>query len=367
MKRKRELLDQSDDEDDVTVVEWRRPKKPARGDDKCRKLILVNIVVFSIFIVPMIAISHLNHENILSGLDKIMGERCNSKIWKPKNITSLTTNLERYFFGQHIAKSLILSALTRRWQREKAYTKALVMSFHGWTGSGKNYLAKFIADSLFKRGIKSTFVQSFVSTVHFHDAKLADDYKLALKEWILTNVTRCAETLFIFDEVDKMPAGVLDVLKPFMDHHSVINGVDMSQATFILLSNTGGRQITRTTFELWQAGKKREEIRYSDYEEMILNGAFNEDGGLQKSLLIDRSLIDIYVPFLPLEHRHVRQCIERELEDRGLDVSDGTANVLVDQVISELTFWPPDIKMYSSTGCKRIVQKVDEVLYDQGL
>ena len=36
--------------------------------------------------------------------------------------------------------------------------KPLVMSFHGWTGSGKNYVSKFIAESLFAKGMRSKFV-----------------------------------------------------------------------------------------------------------------------------------------------------------------------------------------------------------------
>ena len=36
--------------------------------------------------------------------------------------------------------------------------KPLVMSFHGWTGSGKNYVSKFIADALFDQGLRSRFV-----------------------------------------------------------------------------------------------------------------------------------------------------------------------------------------------------------------
>lgn len=37
-------------------------------------------------------------------------------------------------------------------------------------------------------------------------------------------------------------------------------------------------------------------------------------GGLQASDLIDHSLIDHFVPFLPLERSHVEQCIKAELE-----------------------------------------------------
>jgi hypothetical protein len=41
------------------------------------------------------------------------------------------------------------------------------MSFHGWTGSGKNFVAKFVAEGLFVRGLESQFVHLFVSTLHF--------------------------------------------------------------------------------------------------------------------------------------------------------------------------------------------------------
>ena len=41
------------------------------------------------------------------------------------------------------------------------------MSFHGWTGSGKNYVTKFITESLFEKGLSSKFVHLFVSTLHF--------------------------------------------------------------------------------------------------------------------------------------------------------------------------------------------------------
>jgi hypothetical protein len=57
--------------------------------------------------------------------------------------------------------------------------KALVLSFHGWTGAGKNYVAKFIAESLYLEGLKSKFVQLFISTIHFPNEEKVDEYKVA--------------------------------------------------------------------------------------------------------------------------------------------------------------------------------------------
>ena len=97
--------------------------------------------------------------------------------------------------------------------------------------------------------------------------------------------------MFIFDEVDKLPEGLLDALRPFMDHSAIIDGVDMSQCMFLLLSNTGGKEITKKSYEAWEEGKRREDLRLSDFENMILKGAFNEVGGLKKSAIINKSVI----------------------------------------------------------------------------
>jgi len=41
-------------------------------------------------------------------------------------------------------------------------------------------------------------------------------------------------------------------------------------------------------------------------------------GGFHKSENIESNLIDHYVPFLPLEELHVRQCIQAEFRNRGV-------------------------------------------------
>ena len=76
-----------------------------------------------------------------------------------------------------------------------------------------------------------------------------------------------------------------------MDHSAIIDGVDMSQCMFLLLSNTGGKEITKKSFEAWEEGKRREDLRLADFENMILKGAFNEGGGLKKSAIINKSVI----------------------------------------------------------------------------
>ena len=105
-----------------------------------------------------------------------------------------------------------------------------------------------------------------MSTLHFHDESQAAKYRIQLQDWVRGNVSKCADSLFIIDEIDKMPSGVLDGLKPFMDFHSSIDGIDFRRATFIFLSNTGGREITRQIMKFWQEGRRRESINYFELE-----------------------------------------------------------------------------------------------------
>ena len=59
-----------------------------------------------------------------------------------------------------------------------------------------------------------------------------------------------------------------------------------------------------------------QKISIKDLEPLVAAGAFNEAGGLQHSRMIEKNLVDVFVPFLPLERRHVKTCVRRELDRR---------------------------------------------------
>ncbi|XP_064082601.1 torsin-1A-like [Macrobrachium nipponense] len=273
--------------------------------------------------------------------------------WTKLNVTALNLAFSENLYGQHLVQTVVPRALKSHLGQDQP-NKALVMSFHGWTGGGKNYVARFITDSLYKLGTRSQYVHFFVSTIHFPHKEQSDIYKLHLQDWIRGNVSKCERSLFIFDEIDKMPVGMIDGIKPFIDYHENIDGVDFRKSIFIFLSNTGGPEITRLMLEMWRKGKSREEITMADMEHLIERGAFSEKGGLHKSELIQHSLVDFYVPFLPLERRHIEFCIRDEVKRRGLKGSKEFIKVVAD----EMTYFPPENQLFSTTGCKRVSQKV---------
>lgn len=301
---------------------------------------------------------------LYAGFDKLrcsFYECCSPQSkWIKPNITALDISLESQLYGQHLVRNVVSRALRGHLSDDQP-KKALVMSFHGWTGGGKNYVAKFIADSIYKLGQRSQYVHLFVSTVHFPHEQQSDIYKLHLQDWIRGNVSKCERSLFIFDEIDKMPLGMIDGIKPFIDYHESIDGIDFRKAIFIFLSNTGGPEITRCMLEMWHQGRKREDISMGDMEHLVQRGAFNEKGGLHKSELIQHSLVDHYVPFLPLERKHVEFCIRDEIRRRGHKENKDFVKSVADQMI----YFPPENKLFSTTGCKRVAQKVAYLLANE--
>lgn len=53
--------------------------------------------------------------------------------------------------------------------------------------------------------------------------------------WIRGNVSACARSVFIFDEMDKMHVGLIDAIKPFLDYYDVVDEVSYQKAIFIFL------------------------------------------------------------------------------------------------------------------------------------
>lgn len=75
-------------------------------------------------------------------------------------------------------------------------------------------------------------------------------------------------------------------------------------------------------------------------------GAFNEVGGLHQSSVIEKSLIDHYVPFLPLEREHVKACARVEAQRRGEHLSPGDYLDLLDWLGGSVRVCQPEFQVH---------------------
>ncbi|KAI1302414.1 Torsin-1B [Halotydeus destructor] len=323
------------------------------------------------YLYPMAAVTV---SGLYAGWDYIKGfayETCNSRhetresrIWIRSDrdaFAKLEESLRRNLYGQPLAKNLLTKAVKSHLLDDEP-VKALVLSLHGWTGSGKNHVSQLIAAGIFKLGGKSTFVHHLSGTHLFPESDKITAYKEYLKTYIEKAVRNCPRQLFVLDEVDKMPPGLLDILAPFLDYHPQVNGVDYRKSIFLFLSNTGGNEIARVAHQFWLDGKERNDIRMKDIEPLVNSGAFNERGGFHKSDIISSNLIDFYVPFLPLEKKHIKLCARDYMTAKYPDLI--ATDEILEKVAMEMEYFPPDTHLYSKTGCKRVQKKVDVLLID---
>ena len=285
---------------------------------------------------------------------------CCSRAFVQPNITNFKRDLSWYLYGQHIAEKTVFRAVKAHVLDENP-SKPLVMSFHGWTGAGKNFVARMIVKNLYAKGEKSSFVHVFNSEVHFKHSNSVPLYKDQLQTWIPGNVSRCSRSIFIFDEIDHMPEGLIDAIKPYLEPQPAFDKVDYRKSIFLFLSNTGGSSIVEHCLKVWNEGRSRNDITLAELQAVLQKSAFNQKNGLRLSGVIHKNLIDHFVPFLPMEREHVQKCIKDELKRVNANTHDNT----IRQVMEELIWFPKDHKLYSQSGCKKIAQKVALVLADE--
>lgn len=75
---------------------------------------------------------------------------------KDIQFTALQSKLQNGLYGQHLAADIVSKHLKFRMTRNPS--KALALSFHGGPGTGKNYVSTILADSIFKKGMRSKYV-----------------------------------------------------------------------------------------------------------------------------------------------------------------------------------------------------------------
>ncbi|PAV88895.1 hypothetical protein WR25_07480 [Diploscapter pachys] len=284
------------------------------------------------------------------------------------NPKRLKHDLESKVFGQHLVEDAVLNAMKGHFQIGPPKS-ALALSFHGYTGTGKNLVADIIANNTFKLGTKSAYFTRFVSTADFPDKSRIQEYIIRVQEKIQEKARQCKYAMFVFDEIDKMPSKFLDAVKPFLEGYDSINGIDFRNTVFIFLSNSGGKAIIDVTQQHNSQGKAREALTAKDFERILIEHAFRGDdsgeagsgGGLQSSNLITNQMLGHYIAFLPLEMKHAHRCVQAELIRLGrADLTNDEE--FIQRVLKQLQWFPEHKLTYSSSGCKRVAVKTSTEL-----
>jgi hypothetical protein len=293
---------------------------------KCRCYVILSFIVCTVAVLACLLVEYAAED-----------DECITEL----NVTLLRLTFDERVYGQHIAADLIINALNDFNQDRSR--RMLVMLWHGWTGVGKNYVSRIITEKL-----SSSSVHKII--VPFHLAHGTVDEARNLRDWMVSNLSSdslCRLQIFIVDEVDKTTSTVLENLHRTLAELSVTLLDSEVRTVIILLSNDGATDINSHLTNVLALGKSRDTVRPKDLQPILTSRWLAK-------MYSDR-LIDIIVPFLPLERQHVIQCIEYELKMRGLKASEE----LVRNILSNLQFFPPDMQFFVKTGCRRVSYLID--------
>jgi hypothetical protein len=140
----------------------------------------------------------------------------------------------------------------------------------------------------------------------------------------------------------------------------------------LLRSNTASKVIAEQTLNLNLKNQDRNAFELKAFQKVIHDTMYKQkstnDKGMWHSSLITSHLIDHYVPFLPLERQHIKQCIAREFNKNSItfdnyDQFSHDVNFIADEMVYDAA---GDYK-YASSGCKRVANFVRKRIIEKGL
>lgn len=268
--------------------------------------------------------------------------------------------MERNVFGQQTATQTLAPAIRDHIDQACSSDvdlnrRALAISLHGGTGTGKTYVSNFAEESLFKF---YPHTYKFIGP-RFSDPERVEEYKRHIASEIHIHLKQSPFTLFVFVDSHMFPPGTLDVLAGYLDSGLTnVNNIDYSKAIYILQSNLCDKSINVRLLQHLQTGAKRDEFGIDTAKAALADCLRKSPYG--QSVLYRAGVVQ-HTPFLPLQRAEVLGCISVDLskmKEKGV-MAQKWKDLTWDK---ELEDWIADkIPMYDHfalSGCKQLVAQV---------
>jgi hypothetical protein len=254
-------------------------------------------------------------------LEEFFGiNRC---LYVPNPAQAVRDELTRNLRAQNHAINATVEAI-RSWEfsRNSKSATPLVLALTGPTGAGKTETSNLIAEALFVRkevlggrsqsqGLLLFRGEDFTDTVH----KPLMEYHRRIKSELAAHLKKCSgRAVVVFDEVQKVIPGTLDVLDEAMSDrpvltHATAGGVqekhDCSEVIFILVSDIGVDSI----MQVMDGAAARAAV-----EQSRLRAAVKKALDAQWQRLQFGKAISEVVAFLPFEPADIEEIVQLKFE-----------------------------------------------------
>ena len=247
------------------------------------------------------------------------------KGFDPQSCARLRSALSSHVFGQDLATTQFASAVCDHlWgmSEEKKPLKPLVLSIHGPPGVGKSFTHFVAAKALYNVTSKTSECPgrecSGYRVVYGLDYTLQEkeEQSEVLVRKLMEHLSAHQDALVVIEEYDKLDCKSRGVLKQIFDKGFAMN-VTLQRSIFLLESNLGYGKVVEA---LASAGGQQEQVNSETLQYTLKNMMFSlwqsdkcEDRvDTVKSL----SLIDMFVPYFPLDESAILLVIEKAIEKR---------------------------------------------------
>ncbi|CAB4069021.1 TOR1 [Lepeophtheirus salmonis] len=262
---------------------------------------------------------------------------CHNNRLQPFNPPILKKDLEDNLFGQHIAQSEILSAVT---QLNGGSVSVLI--FMGSSGTGKTLATDILCHQFPVPGNIHRF------SAPFHFASSSSSHFDTLDDLSHHIPSSCGYSMVIFDDIDNIESDSSEYIASFIASLE-INPISRrrSNGTIVVISSrNAGPVIDEYTLNHARSGYERQDITQDKLHLKLKPPVLNI-----VDVLLKRGIRVSIVPFLPLTRDHVRKCIAREMNLQGISYFPQSE---VNNFMEEMSFFASDFPIFSSVGCKKI-------------
>ena len=309
------------------------------------------------YIMLILFLSSVNQSNAFGTYFYCKFKECCEEPWIRNDIYNLTLSLYKNVFGQHLVREYVPKMIETHLTNQTPQ-KPLVLSFHGGTGTGKNWVSQLIAENLYSEGFSSQFVKYIHVPMWFRDTLRTQELTELLHHRIVSSLNKCKQTLFIFDDIHAMNPQILDELLPYINNPLPLDGIEFRKAIYIFISNSGSTKINDYLTNQLLNGRERDSIGQKEMHTIINEKIYGEKGAFKNTDFVSRKVIDAAIPFLPLEKTHVGMCIEKAFLERGQILIPS----MVTKVLEDIVFVPEGVELFSQNGCKRINQIINDLI-----
>ncbi|KAF8072817.1 TOR1A [Scenedesmus sp. PABB004] len=263
-------------------------------------------------------------------------------------VDTACANVERVLPAEVVGQDLALGQLTDavcHHLSQPRPKKPLVLSVHGPPGVGKTYSHLWLARALYSRR-PARGLHCPGPACRGYKVVYGLDYLVpeaagrldALRGEVVGHLRSSPEALLVVEEYDKMDCAARGLVRQLLQHPERAN-ITTNRAVILLESNLGMAELEEM---LSQLGDRRKVT--AEGAEALLRGVVFEQwrragcGESYEDTLVLLSLIDAFLPFLPLERRHMAQLAELSLRER--------ADLLAAQHARAALTWGPDVPAF---------------------